>query len=78
MASHIVLWDEPIMPRYGAMLSQLRVTDWIQSETYHGVPGARAKTERVVTYTETADSVVVPLQCANTLATQDVPYLALG
>jgi hypothetical protein len=63
------------MPRYAAMSSQLRDAVRDASETYHGVPGTGAETERVVANAETAYTVVMALQCAYTLAAQYVPYL---
>jgi hypothetical protein len=47
-------------------------------KTYHGVPRTCAETERVVAYTETADTVVVSLQCAYTLTAQDIPNLEIN
>lgn len=46
-----------------------------EDQTYHGVPGAGAETQRVIAHAETADSVVVALQCAHALAAQNVPDL---
>jgi hypothetical protein len=58
-------------------LASCKRMDMYANETYHGVPGTSAQTKRIVAYTETADTVVVPLQCADTLATKNVPNLQL-
>jgi hypothetical protein len=46
--------------------------------TYHGIPRSCAQTQCIIADTKTADTVIVPLQCANALATENVPDLEIG
>ena len=70
MASHIISVLVPLCPDAElCQVSHMWHDGCEMHETYHRVPGASAETECVVADTETADSVVVALQCAYTLAT---------
>ena len=44
--------------------------------TYSGIPRACAKTDTIVAYTQTADTVLMTTKSTNALATKNIPNLA--
>jgi hypothetical protein len=58
------LWESQRMKRKQA-----------RKRTYHGIPRSSAQAESIVAHAETADTVVVALQCSNLVTTENVPDL---